>query len=175
MTAASPAGSAAVRVGTPGPPPPGPPAAAPPGSARNVAAAGAAVAGVLHFAAALAHSGHAPDHVVFFATAGTAQLALAGLLRRPPPRAVVLAAMLGTVALIGGYVVAQLTGWPAGADPHGPDLAGLGFAVLVAELTTAAALPLLVHGRWRTTLLNLALAAGVALWSCWLFGLDLGA
>lgn len=133
---------------------------------RTVAALGAAGSGVLHGGAALAHAGHGTGYVVFFTAAAGGQLALALLVRRRPHPALLLAAVLGTVALVAAYAAAQLGRLPA-AGGHGHDGAGgplLGLATVALELVTVAALPMLTAGRWRTALFDVALLGGVTLW-----------
>lgn len=139
---------------------------------RAVAALSAAASAMSHFAVAVAHAGHDTRYVVFFAVVGSAQLILAVLLRQGPHPALVLGAMLGTVALIVAYSAQQLGGLPSvgGHHPQAAQVAPLGVATLVAELVTLTALPLLVAGRWRSSSLNVALLGGVALWTLFLVG-----
>lgn len=139
---------------------------------RAVAATGATASALLHFGAAVIHAGHGTGFVVFFAMVGAGQLSLAALLRQQPRPGLVLAAMLGTVALIVAYPVQQLGGLPSVAGHHSdaPDVAVLALITLGAQLATVLALPLLVVGRWRTSSFNVALLGGAALWTLWLVG-----
>ncbi|HEX8631567.1 MAG TPA: hypothetical protein VF755_25695 [Catenuloplanes sp.] len=139
---------------------------------RAAAALSAAASAASHVAVAVAHAGHDTRYVLFFVAVGSAQLMLAVLLRQRPHPALVLAAMLGTVALIVAYSAQQLGALPSVGGHHldAAQVAALGVATLVTELVTLTALPLLVAGRWRSSSLNVALLGGVALWTMFLVG-----
>ncbi|MFG2110977.1 hypothetical protein [Micromonospora chersina] len=136
---------------------------------RVAAAVGAAVGAVVHVQAAYDHADHGGRYVAFFIAVATAQLILAVQLRSRPSPALVLAGVVGSVALVGAYVlqqkgVLQLTGGHHAEADGG----NLGLLAVFAELVTIAALPRLVEGWWRSSAVNVALAGGVGLWAVWL-------
>lgn len=137
-----------------------------------VAVLGSGTAATLHCVAAFDHAGDGLRHVVFFTVAAAAQLVLAAALPRARPL-VVLAGVLGTVTLIGAYVVATQMVLPFAGGHHGAGReapSALGLGTVAAELVALAAMAAMLTGRWRTAAVNLALLGGAGLWVLWLTG-----
>jgi hypothetical protein len=137
-----------------------------------LAVAGSASAGAIHLWAAANHGEDGTPYVAFFVGAALAQFALAALILRRQRPWVVLAGAVGTIALLGMFVVDKVTTWLVlGQHRHGDGVPlALGVAAVVAELGTVVALSTMVGGRRRGWLVNLALVAGTAMWALWFAG-----
>jgi hypothetical protein len=169
-------------------------------------ALGAVAAGGLHLAAAAQHLEHGDLVVGFFLLVAAAQvgggvwLALKAWQRlRPDPR-LLLVGVLGTVALIGLFVVAHSTdlllGYVSTTSAHGghtavhtgPFAAGLstrndtlepvreapgvlGTLTVALEVAVLMALAALLPRRWSGRVANCLLALGGLAWMLWLTGL----
>lgn len=140
---------------------------------RRAAVLSAAAAGLLHLVATSGHGGHGVEIVGFILAAGTAQVALALVLVRSVSAPVLLAGLAGTTVLVLLYLVSRVTYLEFASGAHNDralDPDPLGYAVLVCELATLAALPALMPARLRTWSLNAVLALGATAWLLWLTG-----
>jgi hypothetical protein len=109
---------------------------------RYLAAGLAVVAGLIHFAVAPDHFAEAFEFGSFMVLVGTAQVAAGLLLLARPTRALVQAALVGTVVVFLIYAVSRTTGLPFGPEPFHPEAVGL--VDLVSKATEALLLMSLI-------------------------------
>jgi hypothetical protein len=123
------------------------------------------VAAWVHFAYTQSHFREWWAYGLFFLVVAVAQAVFAPAIIRWPNRWLALAGILLNLGVVVMYVWSRTIGVPIG--PHAgvaehtklPDLATTG-----AEILLVAVLLLLLPRRWSTTVTNLILLAGVALW-----------
>lgn len=89
--------------------------------ARYVAASLAILAGLIHFGVMPEHFEEALEFGVFMLVVGVAQVAAGLLLLLRPSRQIVIAAMLGTLAVFVIYAVSRTAGLPVGHEPWRPE------------------------------------------------------
>lgn len=103
---------------------------------QYLAGALAVAAGVIHFAVTPEHVAEALLFGLFMAVVGVAQVAAGVLIAVRPSRALLLATLLGTVALFVIFAVAYTVGLPVG--PHAGEREELGLMVTLSKLTELA-------------------------------------
>jgi hypothetical protein len=130
---------------------------------RKAAAVLCIAAGLVHLWIAPEHFRHWTGYGVFFGASAAVQIALAVALLAWSRRAVVLAGLGATAALIAVYTVSRTTGVRVG--PHGgPEQVGdLDFLTVVVEMFTVVLLLSLLNGAHRRWVGNALLALGVGL------------
>ena len=131
---------------------------------RRAAASSAVAAGLLHVLAVIGDGVHAGEIIGFFLVAGAAKIALACSLNSSDDARVLVAGLIGTVALAVLYLVSRVAHVPF-AGMHNdralhPD--PLGYTALACECVTLAALLALMPVRVRSWSLAALFAVCIA-------------
>jgi hypothetical protein len=140
--------------------------------------AAALAAAVLSLGAAWVHLGYAPSHLhqwwaygAFFIAAGAGQALFAPLVLHRARPWLLYTGIAGNVAIVGMYVLSPTTGPPLGPHARVPEPAGaVDLATTAAEIVLVAALLTMLGARARRRILDVLLAAGIALWMLRLTG-----
>lgn len=109
---------------------------------RPIAAALAILAGLIHFYVAPEHFDEAVEFGAFMVVVGLVQIVAGILLLTRPSGAVILATVLGTLAVFGIFIVAYTVGLPLGPTPGQPE--ELRPSAVVSKLVELSLLALLV-------------------------------
>lgn len=136
------------------------------------------VAAALSFVAASIHLWAVPGHAwiwwgygVFFLVTALAQGLLGVALLRWPAAPLVLAGILGNLAVVLLYVFTRTSGVPFGPHAGRVEEAGiLDMSATLAEMGLIVALVILLPGAYRATMINALLLVGAAVWALRLLG-----
>src|SRR3954447_11021343 len=139
--------------------------------AARTAAVLSLVAAWIHFAFVESHWEQWWAYGAFFLACGVGQALFVPVILRWPRPWVVLAGIVGNVAIVGMYVVGRTYGPPVGPHEHVAERAGaVDLACTASEIALVAVLLVMVGRASRRWIANALLVAGVLLWVARLTG-----
>jgi hypothetical protein len=129
-------------------------------------------AGLVHAWVAPAHFTAAALYGWFFVAVAVAQLGYGLLLLRWRRPAVLVAGIVGNVAVLGAYLLTRTSGIPLGPHAGKIEVAGvLDWTAAAVEVALVLCLCSALEGRVRSTVVNLLLVLGLLAWGTRLAGL----